>query len=462
MKITKLTYLLPLLFIALLAACCNEDSTLTNGANGAEESGTGNVTFNISSSRGALLPAENDDELIKSYMIVVVKDGKIEKVLTSPASLHAAEMHSVKASLTSGTYTVYAFANIPFSAAGDFLYGKFTEGATMPDVSSMFYNVSTFVNGYTGAIPMSSKGEGLTLEVLPHKGSATYGIEVVRMLAKLEFVFSNSSSKPVEVSEIKMGQMTNGAIRLAWYDDKDALSFASDAKADYTYTITTPLALAAGATAEGPNNIVRFNVLEAMPDDVTKQFHLTFKVKYNGQTEERYALLDKSQVIIPDGTPGTNLDGDKDRSPFIRRNDWIHIPIDLGDYEVKLTARSYPPIGGYPEAEIETGNDGFVVKFKHQGDFVIVPSLRMFGSQDWIELDNTNVVENYTFSVDTDPEHGFANIFATNKTPKKKGREIVGAIKSGASGTALVTLTVNTKTTGGVARQIVRKMYITV
>lgn len=460
MKILKYTYLLPLLVLMLFAACSQDGITDPNDITG---SGTADVTFSISHTRGILQPTENDNELITSYLIVVTQSGKVVKVLKA-TSLEAAEMHSVKASLTSGTYKVYAFANIPFSAAGDWLYGKFVEGQPMPDMATMYYGNASYVNGYNGPIPMSNSRDGLTLTVLPNKGTQTYGIEVVRMIAKLEFVFMNSSTEPVKVSQITMGPltapapgMTQGYIPLSWYDDSEALSFFQTStlkclQQDYVHTLATPVSLAAGNMGDGKTNVVRFNVIESNPDPITKQFHMSFKVQYGASVEERFALLDKSLVAV-----GTNLDGDDDQSPFIRRNDWIRIPIDLGDYELRIEARSYPPIGGYPEAETEDQNDEFKVKFKYQGEFSIRPSVRKFGTNDWIYLDDSSVIQDYTLTVDTTSD-GLTNIFS--KPPTKQGSEILGVIASGAEGTALVTLTINIKVAPGVIRTMSRKLYI--
>lgn len=464
MKILRYTYLLPLLALMLLTACCEEIITDPEDIQGP---GMGDVTFRISGTRGTLMPAEDDGELISSYLIVVAQGGQVVKVL-SATGLPAAEMHAVKASIAAGTYKVYAFANIPFSTEGDWLYGKFTEGAAMPDLSTWYYGGESFTNGMTGPIPMSGSRDGQDLTVLADKGTTTYGIEVVRMMAKVEFVFMNSSSEAVTVSQITMGPLTtkgtttDGFIPLSWYDDAAALSFyAVDDKkygtGTYTHTIrngagvASPITLAANDVTKKPTT--SFYVIESNPDPVSKQFNLSFTVTYGGKTEQRFAQLDKTLVAT-----GTNLDGDDDRSPFIRRNDWIRIPIDLGDYELRLEARSYPPIGGYPEAEV-TGESEFNVNFRYKGEFSIRPSLRKYGTTDWIYLDDKSVVESYDLTVDTTSD-GLTDIF--KKKPTKKGSEIIGTIKSGVKGTALVTLTVHIDDGTGIKRTLTRKLYITI
>lgn len=465
MKLLKITYILPLLLLTILSAC-SSDSITDDAVNpGTDNSDTdGNVTFKLGTTRGALTPAVNDDELISSYLIVVTQGDKIVKVLKAP-SLPAAEMHSVKASIPVGAYKVYAFANIPFTAAGDWLYGKFTEGAAMPDLSTMYYGDATFRNGMTGAIPMSNSVDGMDLTVLSDKGNATYGIEVVRMLAMVEFQFMNSSSEDITVSKVAMGPLTtagtttDGFIPLSWYNDATALSLYSvdDKKygtETYTHTITSPITLASGNVTTRPST--SFYIIESNPDPITKQFNLAFTVRRGSETEEiRYALLDKSLVA-----EGTNLDNDDDRSPFIRRNDWLRIPIDLGDYEFRLEARTYPPIGGYPEAEIEeTESNEFVVKFDGGGEFSIRPFVRKFSDGDnWFGLDNTAKIQG-TPVITVDDTDG---IFLTEPTLNATS-EIRGRMKVAPGKQAIITLTVKviTSTSPLVTKVLTRKIFVT-
>lgn len=463
MKLLKITYILPLLLLALLSACSSDSLTDDAVIPGNDSSDTdGNVTFNIGTTRGVLTPAVNDDELISSYLIVVTQAGRIVKVLKAP-SLPAAEMHSVKASIPVGTYKVYAFANIPFTAADDWLYGKFTEGAAMPDLSTMYYGDANFRNGMTGAIPMSNSVDGMDLTVLSDKGNATYGIEVVRMLAKVEFLFMNNSSEDVTISKVAMGPLTtvgtttDGFIPLSWYNDATALSLYSvdDNKfgaETYNHTITSPITLASGNVTTKPST--SFYVIESNPDPITKQFNLAVTVRRGSETEEiRYALLDKSLVA-----EGTNLDNDDDRSPFIRRNDWIRIPISFSDWQMRIEARTYPPIGGYPEAEIdENESNEFVVKFEGGGDFSIRPFIRKFGDDSgWFGIDNTAKISGTPAITISDPD----NLFETAPALKSTG-EILGKMKVLPGKTATITITVNVLTSPGVAKELERKIFVT-
>lgn len=418
------------------------------------------VTFNLGMTRGTLTPAVNDDELISSYMIVVAQNGTVVSVLTE-LGLNPAEEHSVDAQLPAGSCKVYAFANIPFANEGDWLYGRFLVGQSLPDMSTLYYGDDNFGNGYSGRIPMSNSVQGLNLN-LTSGSKQSFDIEVVRMVAKVEFVFMNSSSENISIGKIAMGPLTTvgstdkGFIPLSWYNDATALSFYSvdDKKYGtdtYTHTIPTPITIDAGDVATKPST--SFYVIESNPDPVTNAFNLAFTVSHGSVTDEvRYALLDKSQVAT-----GTNLDGDNDRSPFIRRNDWIRIPIDLGDYEFRLQARSYPPIGGYPEANV----DEFKVEFSYHGYFSIMPTIRKYGTTEWISLDNP-IITRCEVSVDTEESKDLTDIFTDSGRPVRKLNEIVGTIKPGVHGTAIVTLEIDIKVSDSVTRTLKRQMYVTV
>lgn len=464
MKLFKTTYLLFLTMLIILSAC-SSDSLTEGGNNETTESTDGNVTFSIRASRGTLEQATDNAELIQSYMIVVVKDGNIVKVLKR-ASLAPTEMRSVKASLSAGSYKVYAFANIPFTTESDWLYNKFIEGAPMPDLSTWYYGDETFRNGMTGAIPMSNSVNGMDLNVLSEKGNNTYGIEVVRMMAKVEFVFMNSSADDITISKVAMGPLTTvgstteGFIPLSWYDDSDALKlYSSDDKTfgteTYTHTIPAPIALAAGNITGKPST--SFYIIESNPDPVTKAFYLTFTVKRGSESEEmRYALLDKSLVAS-----GTNLDGDDDQSPFIRRNDWIHIPIDLGDWQMRLEARSYPPIGGYPEADIdETSSNEFIVTFLGGGDFSIRPFIHKYSDGDnWFGIDNKEKVDG-TPVIDIEDTDGLFSVSPVlTSTGEIKGR--LNHDKAGKKACVTISLNVITNTSPVITKTLTRKIFIT-
>lgn len=443
MKIFKFRYLLSILVMTLLAACSTDDAD-RNGNNDAAGTET-SVTFDIKTTRGVLTPAVNDNELISSYTIVVVQNGNIVKVINGTA-LKAAEMHSVKASLRTGSYKVYAFANINFDGS------EFVVGQEMPDLSAKYYVNDAFKNGFTGPIPMSNSENGLDINILPSKGTNTYGIEVVRMVAKLEFVFMNSSEKNIEVSEICVGPLTDSSIRLSMYDDLSSLSFSGTSTTAFTHTIASPITLNAGSTGNGISNVVCFNVLESNPDPVTKQFNLRFKVKYNGVEEYRYALLDKSLVA-----EANNLDGDPDKSPFIRRNDWIRIPIDLGDYKFHLEALWYPPIGGYPSLEIDDKSEGeYVVNLLTPGEMVLFPSINRYDTPlDKIYLTDLRI-KNVDISISGD------NIWETDKAPQlNAAKELTATVKS--NGTSCITLTITftpDPEVPSVTKSITRKIYI--
>lgn len=453
MKIFKSIHLLLLLLVAFFTACNDNNIAEENGNNGTS---VDSVTFNLRTTRGALTSPVNDDELISSYMIVVAKANTIVKVLQR-SSLTPAEMHPVKAQLTAGNYKVYAFANIPFTTSGDYLYGRFVEGETMPNLSTLYYNVE---NGMTGSIPMTNNINGLDITVIPSVVQS-FDIEVVRMVAKLEFMFTNSSESNAEISAIKVSPLTKSGssgscVPLMWYNDNTALSLASDVTTEeYTHTLLPRISITAGTTEIRAANSTSFYIAESNPDALTKSFLLGFTVRHGSLIDEyRYALLDKSL-----GGSGTNLDGDNDNDVMIRRNDWLRIPIDLVDWQMRLEAYTYPPIGGYPEADIdEVAGNEFVVVFEGGGEFSIRPFIRKSGVTDWFGIDNKAMVYGSP-TIDVDDPDGLFNTFPTLRpTGEIRGKMNVDPTKS-----SIITLSVEVITNDSplVTKTLTRKIFVT-
>lgn len=446
-----------------LAACTAEDETMDD---------RGTVRFSLGATRantGSYVSEATDCELIKWYRVAMTQRGSREIVLCIDKDLtQARELDPLdEIQLNPGSYDVYAFANIDRAYLDGLGIRK--GGAVPEDIGTLRYAVP----GYFDATPDAEgrlQGTLLSTEAFAAAGgyipmtslapqqvevsarvSQTFNIEVRRLFAKLEFVFRNPTDEDLQVNSIAVGNMTPrgeapGSILLMNYEEsRDALSLPADLKqATFTHTFASPSQLAA-RTGTATHS---FYVLESRANSITNSFSLDFNVTRKGEAPTgskedymRWALTDPATITL------------------LHRNDWLVLPITLGEWQLRLEARSYPPIGGYPEAEVTGESDEFNVKFRYMGEFSIRPSLRKYGTTDWIYLDDTSVVESYDLTVDTTSD-GLTDIF--KKKPVKKGSEIIGTIKSGVKGTALVTLTVHIDDGTGFKRTLTRKLYITI
>ena len=162
----------------------------------------------------------------------------------------------------------------------------------------------------------------------------------------------------------------------------------------------------------------------------TKHYPLTFELKYG------------------DGTTHT-VEALAYQLPYINRNDYITIPVLITDWLVDISVQFYPPIGGYPAVITEKKDDEFFAKFGSGGKFVINPT---------VTRSNGDIVaiKDLQITVTTEDNN---SILKTQPTYDTKTAEIVGEIKDGVIGTAVVNLAIKVKN-GDLEYTITRKFYI--
>lgn len=447
MKILR-NCILSLVGLLLAVACQQEDDNQTI------PQGSSSVTIMMA----APVPTQPKDavsevELIQNYRVIIATaTGSVVRCIDGVCD-PAVELDPIETTLGLGTYHVYGFANIDT----DYLNGLgLCEGGQVPSniASIRFFMPVPFsgttllpVENMTDGIPMTSARQTITVT----GRNQTFGIEVRRLFAKLEFRFSNPTSDDMVLASQSISNMTinqdenEGSVLLVNYNDADALNLPTDCPiASLTHTYTTPLELNAGAT-----NISRaFYVLESQADPISNSFIMDFDVRTASEPDDeelRFALTDPETLTA------------------IHRNDWIVIPITLGEWQMRLEARTYPPIGGYPEADIEdSGSNEFVVKFDGGGEFSIRPFIRKVSEGDnWFGIDNTAKISG-TPTITVDDTDG---IFLTEPTITQTG-EIRGKMKVASGKKAGITLTVKVVTSAfGVTpittKILTRKIFVT-
>lgn len=386
-------------------------------------------------SAGYTADVDKARELIESYYVVFTQTvsgtEKIVKVVEKADAKvgdNGKESERLDIELRSGTYKVYAFANIPFNylngtdnAAGKPGY-NLTVDKAMPDLSNATFLIPDGVmeSGKTfkdkcfvpckdvEMVPMTSiNGQEITVT---ERVSQTFGIEVVRMLGKVQFDFRNPTATPLKINRIKMSDLTvnsstAGSLMLMNYlplygDHTDYLSkdivLPSGTKtaplnADYT---GSSLALAAHVDTPSPKDgtaSASFYVLEskaraALDNSFDLDFDITPTTGGPYTDKMRYAITKP------------------DNFTTIHRNDWIVIPVTIGEWVMSLTAFSYPPIGGYPSARVSADNSGnFHVTFATPGDISFYPVIhKYYSTTDYFYLnDPTRIVKYEGESLDS-------------------------------------------------------------
>lgn len=419
------------IFVALtllaFVACSNEEVER-------EDNGMANVKMTIATrATGTAEMASNDAEKINTWWVAFINaQGNVQKIIERTTG-SAVEEETFALDIPKGTYTVYAFANILKTDMETAGY-TFTEGNTCPrgiDAATW-----TITNGFTGNIPMSGK-QSVTVT---GRANETFSVEVVRLLAKMEFQYTNKSNRDVTVNSISIRQVQPSKVSLlpnyAWLNDGrpylNTGGAVSNMKHNYT-SLNVP-------RVSGPVNGT-FYMIESLADYAapSKCYTLTLNIRRQGASEDEnlYFMLDNSIQTI-------------------YRNDHIVVPITITDYIVGLDADFYPPIGGFPAIITEDRDkDEFYCTFKTQGEFSLLPTVQH-------SVSNTPVYYPYWDYASTEVTVTGDDIFTTKPYIDPKTGELLGKLST-AEGTACISITIKVRTSISpevVYQTYTRKIYI--
>lgn len=382
------------------------------------------------------LPASNN-EMINSWWVVFVdKTGKVAEIANSENSLSPCMEDNVECLLPAGTYTAYAFANMTQEQLYKLTGGenedgiKFSKDAAVPkDILNKA--CSGIINGFHGNstiftddnIPMSGYKENITVE---NTIQERFSIEVIRMLGKLEFSFTNKSKKTVSVKSIKFGDLHTGKIPLMPDYSNLKPSGASVAPKllsdvttqDYTHTVTE-LFLDTGDEDKRTHFYVRESRADNHP---TGKYHFALEIERKGETSVENTLYALTEDLS-----------------HINRNDYILIPVIINDYSLKLDVRFYPPIGGYPAVILEDKDEEYYVKFGTEGYFEIFPQVIENGT---VELPRDR------FEITVGSLSGTSGVFTTSPAVDPETGELTGEL-SNTTGTSVVPLSIKVSQQNG-------------
>lgn len=447
----QLIFALMVMCLGVMSSCSEDEVDDIKGLTPYD--GKVKVSLTTRANTGDYVPGFLQKELISTYRVVFSNnDGDVVAVADGSCS-PTAELKPFDVQLSPGKYNVYGFANISY----DYLDGLgLKKGGKVPsNLATLRYNIPNLFNdaklpsasGYDGYIPMT----GICPQQVEVTGrvTQTFGVEVRRLFAKIEFVFQNSTGRDIQLNALSIGNLTvntgEGTVLLMNYEEsRDYVSLPSvSTSRTLTHTYSTPLLLKKDTTSVSQ----AFYVLESRASTITNSFQLDFNITKEEVTPSgseydymRYGLTDPSTITL------------------IHRNDWIRIPINLSDWQMRLEARSYPPIGGYPEAEIEELEDNeFVVFFKGGGEFSIRPFIRKYGDgSDWFGIDDKKmVVGTPTISVED-----LSNLF--QKTPSlTNSGEIIGTMRAYPGLTACITISLQVNVSATITKTLKRKIYVT-
>lgn len=201
------------------------------------------------------------------------------------------------------------------------------------------------------------------------------------------------------------------------------------------YEPSTALALnASGGTG---NLFFYVNETDASFTNNENQFSLRFKVRRNGQTEELRYGMTTPYIDGRTGGDGFNV---------IRRNDWIHIPIRLTDWQFRIEPLAFVPIAGYPATTLSS--DALTATFSTGGFIILQPFAQKNNDGTWRDFSDPEVqfVSMTWKNSDGTDVSGSGKILESGFVYDDATGRIVGVLNNSLStGTYKTTLTVNVK-----------------
>lgn len=381
-NMAKIYYYICIWAVCLLAACSAGDDATSFPGQADAENRVG-VTLQLSalssqtsqSSRSSLTRAgwETDTEawpgeMMKSWFVVVVQNGMIEKIISSDLKSDVTEVEKdqVFVKLKTGATTFYSFANIKpeeiglnaSTSVGQQLPTDFDEQTYQMDGNSKLFHLSMtsdFQNGY----PMSNKQ---TVDVVDNQ--QVINLEVIRMVAKVQLSITNATDHDIVLKSITLSDVTLNGNRniklLPNVDSANKLKGVNLVDGVAKGTITLTAAENNGITiGEGATQKAWFYMNESLVD----------KREDGGN---RYFILSLTTV---DATTGTTSNHRYAMLSWneIRRNDYLKIPIKLEDYQIRWTVEAFSPIGVLPKVKDDGKN--LSLDFGYYGEFHIKPEV---------------------------------------------------------------------------------------
>ena len=382
-NMAKIYYYICIWAVCLLAACSAGDDATSFPGQADAENRVG-VTLQLSalssqtsqSSRSSLTRAawETDTEalpgeMMKSWFVVVVQNGKIEKIITSDLkSLGVTEVEKdqVFVELSKGETTFYSFANIKpkeigldaSTSVGQQLPADFDQKTYQMDGNCQHFHLlmaPEFQNGY----PMSNKQ---MVDITDNQ--QVIELEVIRMVAKVQLSITNATDHAINLKTITLSDVTqNGNQNIKLLPKVDS---ANELKG-----VNLPDGVAKGSLTlrAAENDGI---TIEARATQTACFYMNESLVDKDEDGGNRYFILSLTTV---DATTGTTSNQRYAMLSWneIRRNDYLKIPIKLEDYQIRWTVEAFSPIGVLPK--VTDDGENLSLDFGYYGEFHIKPEV---------------------------------------------------------------------------------------
>lgn len=247
------------------------------------------------------------------------------------------------------------------------------------NVAGNNFNIGASDNlfGATG-IPMSN------VQTITVDNNSNVDLIVIRMMAKIELQIYNDKGSDVTVESFMLTDLnknqnnnlkllpslTSGANTMEYvHGDLQPNLGSNTSTGNMTLYPTSgqgTIEANGHKSTDATKNPVKFTFYVNESAKPTNEFkHFFLKIKLQGETEQRYVLIDDK---------GSTTDDDN-KWDYIARNDYRIIPIVLDDYKLDIIPYDFPAIGVYP-ASVKEEDGLYTINFHDYGHFHLMPVVK--------------------------------------------------------------------------------------
>ena len=336
-----------------------------------------------------LSPTDSKEKIHEFWVAFVNSDNIVEEIAHGDAL--GAEEHAFRFTLPPGAYRAFAFANLPEEAPFSSL--NIVKGEVMPDMTDVTLPTT---NGWDKNIPMTGKTGGQAVTVVEAENQS-FEVELIRTMAKLEITFINNSQQQIDIIGYEVFPLTETDVSIqepATPEDipnRDTVSY----KVEFRESPITLNAWNPDEPTVEPDSKTFFlyvNETNSTATATKNQYSIRILVKRHradgdaGVEEMRYGFTVNSQTSGSAWKTGTTNGFD-----YIRRNDWIKIPIMLTDWTFRIEALPFPPIAGFQTRVLSA--DALSIAFNSGGYIFLRPMFRNNNDPEgvWRGFDDSDV-----------------------------------------------------------------------
>ncbi len=411
----KLLYLTAFSLLLTLMAC-QSDSADERGEQDANRKAQVRIHVSPAGSSTGMRATDGNataDEMMNIWTVVITNSttDAVVKVIACKPTGDSREIDDIT-ELPLGTYNFYSFANMsvaqvasllgitvdmPTMSADDTIYEATTASGTVNANKNVTVSGNLFTamtssddNGFGSyGIPMSN------VQTATITSSTILDLIVIRMLAKIELQVYNDSGNDVTITDITLTDVTSNVsnnlkllpnLSAAGHNTMDPVHGdiqpnlnGTPATSDVTLSsLTQEVSASNNSYTDGDDPVtITFYVNEsATPTNVFGHYFL--KITLDGETEERYALIDDKGSTT----------ADDNKWDYIARNDYRIIPIVLDDYKLDIIPYDFPAIGLYP-ASVKEEDGIYTINFHDYGHFHLLPQVTKVSTGDVVPFTAT-------------------------------------------------------------------------